>query len=194
MLQEYQRGLRWGGGSWYLRFDVQGGWGGGVLFNSDPFGQIKKGRRRCKNWTVFMDVMNLWSQTAIKTNSSSFRFVQFRFVIKLLKRLHKNRLTFSYYSITFLDFQSVLKTLQVLKEKKLKKDAQVSKYRFYDLKSRFIVIFCVNYRHRLELKILFFGHIFPKISKYCTENLYFLSTSKYYVPLTKWFLVHIFSS
>ena len=96
--------------------------------------------------------------------------------------MHENRLTFAYYSITFLDFQSVLKTLQVLKEKKLKKDAQVSKYRFYDLKSRFILIFCVNYRHRLELKILFFGHIFPKISKYCTENLYFLSTSKYYVP------------
>ena len=121
MLQEYQRGLRWGGGSWYLRFDVQGGWGGGVLFNSDPFGQIKKGRRGCKNWTVFTDVMNLWSQIAIKTNSSSFRFVSFRFIIKLLKRMHKYRLTFAYYSITFLDFQSVLKTLQMLKEKKIEK-------------------------------------------------------------------------
>ena len=104
MLQEYQRGLRGGGG-------------GGVLFNSDPFGQIKKGRRGCKNWTVFTDVMNLWSQIAIKTNSSSFRFVSFRFVIKLLKRMHKYRLTFAYYSITFLDFQSVLKTLKKIEKR-----------------------------------------------------------------------------
>ena len=35
--------------------------------------------------------------------------------------MHKYRLTFAYYSITFLDFQSVLKTLQMLKEKKIEK-------------------------------------------------------------------------
>ena len=59
----------------------------------------------------------------------------------------------------------------------------MSKYRntvFYDFKSRFLVIFSSNYQHRLLLKIPFPDHIFPKISKYRTENLHFPSTSKYY--------------
>ena len=96
-------------------------------------------------------------------------------------------LTFALYSIIFLDFsslQSVPKTLQVLKAKK-KNFLKMSKYRhtvFYDFKSRFLVIFSSNYRHRLVLKIPFPDHIFPKISKYRTENLYFSSVSKYYVP------------
>ena len=60
----------------------------------------------------------------------------------------------------------------------------MSKYQntiFYDFKSRFLVIFFSNYRHRLGLKIPFPDHIFAKILQYRTENLHFLFTSKYYV-------------
>ena len=32
-----------------------------VLPNSDPFGQTEKRGRGCKNWTFFMDVINVWS-------------------------------------------------------------------------------------------------------------------------------------
>ena len=48
-----------------LSFDVQGrkGGGGGVLAISDPFGQTEKGGRGCKNWTFFMDDINVWSLT-----------------------------------------------------------------------------------------------------------------------------------
>ena len=59
-----------------------------------------------------------------------------------------------------------------------------SKYRntvLYDCQSRFVVIFSNNYRHRLVMKIPFLDFIFPKISKYRNENLYFPSTGKYYV-------------
>ena len=44
-----------------LGFDVQGGAGagGGVWPNSDPFGQTEKGKRECKNWTFFLDVINV---------------------------------------------------------------------------------------------------------------------------------------
>ena len=102
---------------------------------------------------------------------------------------YKNRLLFTYYNILrFYCFkkslQSVLKTWQVLKSKN-KIFWKMSKYRntvFYDFKSRFLVIFVSNYRHRPVLKISFPDHIFPKISKYCTENLYFPSTGKYCVP------------
>ena len=62
----------------------------------------------------------------------------------------------------------------------------MSKYRntvFYDFKSRFLVIFFSNYRHRLVLEIPFPDRIFPKISRYRTENLHFPSTDKYCVPL-----------
>ena len=45
--------------------------------------------------------------------------------------------------------------------------------------------FSCNYRHRLVLKIRFPDHIFPKISKYHTENPYFPSTGKYYAPQKK---------
>ena len=61
----------------------------------------------------------------------------------------------------------------------------MSKYRntvFYDFKSQFLVIFLSNYWHRLVLEIPFLNHIFPKISKYRTENLHFPSTGKYYAP------------
>ena len=76
---------------------------------------------------------------------------------------------------------SVLKTWQVLISRK-KFFWKMSKYRntvFYDFKSRFLVIFSSNYRHVLVLKIPFPDHIFPKISKYHTENLHFTSTGKY---------------
>ena len=53
---------------------------------------------------------------------------------------------------------------------------------FYDFKSQFLVIFFSNYRNRLVLEIPFPDHSFPKISKYRTENLHFLSTGKYYAP------------
>ena len=59
----------------------------------------------------------------------------------------------------------------------------MSKYRntFYeDFKPQFLVIFSRNYRHRVVLKIPFPDQIFPKISKYRTENLHFPSTGKYY--------------
>ena len=59
----------------------------------------------------------------------------------------------------------------------------MSKYQnaiYYDFKSRFLVIFSSNYRHRLVLKMPFPDHVFPKISKYPTENLHFPSTGKYY--------------
>ena len=98
---------------------------------------------------------------------------------------YKNRLTFAYYSITFWDIknlQSVPKTWKVLKSKN-KFFKKMFKYRntvCYDFKSRFLVIFSRNYRHHLVLKIPFPDHIFPKISKYRTENLHFPSTVKYY--------------
>ena len=50
----------------------------------------------------------------------------------------------------------------------------MSKYEntvFYDFKSRFLVIFFCNSRHRLVLKIPFPNHIFPKISKYLLKIL-----------------------
>ena len=112
------------------------------------------------------------------------------FVTTLLKWMsYKNRFVFAYYNIfRFCCFkkslESVLKTWQVLKSKK-RFFWKMSKYRntvFYDFKSRFLVIFCSNYRHRLVLKIPFPDHIFPKISKYRTENLHFPSTGKYYAP------------
>ena len=43
-----------------LSFNVQRQ---GVFSNSDPFGQTEKGGKGCKNWTFFMDVINLWSLT-----------------------------------------------------------------------------------------------------------------------------------
>ena len=52
---------------------------------------------------------------------------------------------------------------------------KMSKYRntvYYDFKSHFLVIFFFNYWHCLVLKIPFPDHIFPKISKFCTENLH----------------------
>ena len=103
---------------------------------------------------------------------------------------YKYKLTFPYYSITFWDLkslQSVPKTWQVLKTKK-KFFKKMSKYRntvFYDFKSRFLVLFSSNYRHRLVLKIPSPDYIFPKISKYGSENLHFPSNGKYYAPLKK---------
>ena len=41
--------------------------------------------------------------------------------------------------------------------------------------SWFLIIFSNNYQHRLLFKILFLDHIFPKVLKYLTENLYFPS-------------------
>ena len=39
----------------------RGGLGGGVLRNSDLFGQTEIGARRgCKNWTLILDVINVW--------------------------------------------------------------------------------------------------------------------------------------
>ena len=48
-----------GGGGWYPKFWRSGV--GEVLPNSDPFGQTKKEGQRCKNWTFFLDVINVWS-------------------------------------------------------------------------------------------------------------------------------------
>ena len=57
-LQEYQRGWEWGGGGLVgsLGFKIKG-----ILPNSDPFGQTEKGGRGWKNWTFFLDVINVWS-------------------------------------------------------------------------------------------------------------------------------------
>ena len=128
-------------------------------------------------------------QKAITTNSPFAIHQIFKcFVITLLKWMkYKNRLTFAYYSITFWDIknlQSVPKIWKVLKSKN-KFFKKMFKYRntvCYDFKSRFLVIFSRNYRHHLVLKIPFPDHIFPKISKYRTENLHFPSTGKYYAP------------
>ena len=44
-----------------LGINVQG-WGGGVLPNSDLFGQTEIGARGgCKNWTLILYVINVWS-------------------------------------------------------------------------------------------------------------------------------------
>ena len=94
----------------------------------------------------------------------------------------KNRLTLAYYSITFWDFkslQSVSKTWEVL-QNNIDIFLKMSKSRntvFYDDQSRFLVIFSSNYRLRVVLKIPFPDHIFPKMSKYRTENLHFLIMS-----------------
>ena len=101
---------------------------------------------------------------------------------------YENRLTFAYYSIKFWDFKTlycVPKTWKVLKEKNKFFKFFMFKYRntvYYDFKSRFLIIFSRNYRHRLVLEIPFLDHMFPKISKYRTENLHFLSTCKCYAP------------
>ena len=108
------------------------------------------------------------------------------FVITLLKRIkYKNRLTFAYYSITFWDFKSlqgVPKTWKVLKSKNkfFKKTLKYRNTVYYDFKSQFFVIFSSIYWHRLVLEIPFSDHIFPKVSKHCTENLHITSTGKYY--------------
>ena len=108
------------------------------------------------------------------------------FVITLLKRIkYKNRLTFAHYSITFWDFKSlqgVPKTWKVLKSKNkfFKKTLKYRNTVYYDFKSQFLVIFSSIYRHRLVLEIPFSDHIFPNVSKHCTENLQFSSTGKYY--------------
>ena len=65
-----------------LSFDVQGR---GLLPNLDPFGQTEKwvvvvvvvgggGVCVCKNWTFFMDVINVWSLMSL------YHFVQSQFV------------------------------------------------------------------------------------------------------------------
>ena len=103
---------------------------------------------------------------------------------------YKSRLVFAYYNILRFyclkkSIQRVLKTWLVLKPKK-KIFWKMSKYRntvFDDFKSRFLVVFFFcSYRHRLVLETPYPDHISPKISKYRTENLHFLSTSKDYVP------------
>ena len=110
------------------------------------------------------------------------------FVISLLKWMkYKNRLISAYYSITLWDFKSS-KCSKNLASVKSKKEIfkNISNYRntaYYDFESRFFAIFSSNYRHRLVLKIPFPDHIFPKISKYRTENLHFSFTGKYYAPL-----------
>ena len=106
------------------------------------------------------------------------------FVIAFLKWMkYKNRLTFAYYSTKCWDFKSLQSVSKTWKALKTKTFSRMSKYRntvFYDYQSRFLVIFSTNYRHRLVFKIPFPDHIFPKISKYRTENLHFQSTGKYY--------------
>ena len=70
----------------------------------------------------------------------------------------------------------------------------MSKYQntiYYDLKSRFLVIFSSNYRHHLVLKIPFPQHIFPQISKYGTENLHFPSPGKYNMNIKFHFIINI---
>ena len=62
---------------------------------------------------------------------------------------------------------------------------KMSKYRntvYYDFKSHFLVIFFFNYWHCLVLKIPFPDHIFPKISKFCTENLHSLPLANTTLP------------
>ena len=111
-------------------------------------------------------------------------------VTTLLKWMsNKDRLLFAYYNILRFhcfkkSLQSILKTWQVLKSKK-KFFWKISKYRntvFLISNLYFSLFFFSNYRHRLVLKIPFPHHAFPKISKYRTENLHFLSTGKYYAP------------
>ena len=111
------------------------------------------------------------------------------FVITLLKWMnkYKNRLTFTYYSITLWDFKSLPKCSKNLTSVKSKKKlfSKMSKYQntvFYDFKSRFLIDFSSNYRDRLVWEIPFPNCFFPKISKYRTGNLCFPSTGKYYAP------------
>ena len=70
----------------------------------------------------------------------------------------------------------------------------MSKYRntvYYDFKSQFLVIFSCNYRHHLVLKIPFPEHIFPQISKYRSENLYFPFKGKYNLNIKFHFIINI---
>ena len=96
---------------------------------------------------------------------------------------YKNRLLFAYYNILrFYYFkkslQSIAKTWQVLKSKKnfVLKDVQIPISRRGGGGGGGFSI----YRHHLWLEIPFSDHVFPKISKYRTENLHFPSTGKYY--------------
>ena len=91
------------------------------------------------------------------------------FVITLLKWVkYKNRLTFAYYSIKSL--QSVSKTWQVVKAKNifLKRCSNI-KIPFFMISNPDSSLFF--FRNRVVLKTPFPDDIFPKISKYRTENL-----------------------
>ena len=57
-MQEYKRDGG-GGGGWLVAYVLMSR-GGGVLPNSDPFGQTEKGGG-CKNWAFFLDIINVWS-------------------------------------------------------------------------------------------------------------------------------------
>ena len=79
MLQEYQRGWGWVVVAGSLSFDVQGRW------RIAQFGPIRADRKMrdgeggggggglCKNWTIFVDVINVWSRTDFKNGSSFFQ-------------------------------------------------------------------------------------------------------------------------
>ena len=85
MLQEYQRGLRWGGGSWYLRFDVQGGWGGGGggLVQFGPIRTDKKREERVQKLDSFHGCHEFMVPNSNKNKLIllSFRFVSFRYQV-----------------------------------------------------------------------------------------------------------------
>ena len=164
-------------------------WRKSIRSFSSAFSKLHFPQGNCTNWkyriTIFWKYFKaIWKKClskSNKTNSSSSRSASYvpMFCYHVIKMNYKYRLTFAYCSITSWDLkslQSVPKTWQVLKTKK-------KNTVFYDFKSWFLILFSSNYRYRLVLKIPFPDYIFPKISKYSTENLHFQSTGKYYAPL-----------
>ena len=58
-----------------LSFNVQGGGGGGSRPIRTHLDRQKKGERESKNWTFFLDVINVWSHTVSSDSNNLMKLV-----------------------------------------------------------------------------------------------------------------------